>query len=573
MSLLRRRIEFIIFSGVHKHKMYLGHLIMVLLILLYAFSHTSINAAITFTDVTEETQISFKHTDGSSGRYYIVESVTAGLALFDYDNDGDVDIYFINGGALKGTKFKEPPKNVFYRNEGNWKFTDVTKESGLGDTGHGLGVVAGDYDNDGDLDIYVSNWGPNILYRNNGDGSFTDVTKEAGVENGSKVGAGVNFIDMDKDGDLDLFVSSYIDFTYEKHVPITINGIPAHVGPRYYMKTPDTLYRNNGDGTFTDVSTASGVGEHPSAGMGTVCADFDNDGDTDIFVANDMAEDFLFLNDGSGRFEQVGLMAGIAYDINGEEMGSMGVSCGDYDNDGWLDLYVTSYQEQSAHLFRNLGGCRFEDVTLLTGAAIGTMHHVSWGNGFADFDNDGDRDIFVVLGHLQENVEKWDDRSAFLVRNLLFMNNGEGKFVNVSEESGDGMKVKLSSRGVGFDDLDNDGDIDIVILNSRTEPTILRNDSRSEGHWLQVLLRGVKTNLNGVGAHVKVVAGDLTLLDEVHSGCGYQGHYGMRLHFGLGKREKVDHIEVRWIGGGVDVLKDISADQLLTIVEGGSISN
>lgn len=559
-----------IFADVQKYRACLEPLIAAVLTLLCAFSHVPASGAITLTDVTRESQISFKHTDGSSGRCYIVETVTAGLALFDYDNDGDIDIYFINGGALKGTKFKVPPKNALYRNEGNWKFTDVTEEAGLGDTGHGLGVVAGDYDNDGDLDVYVSNWGPNVLYRNNGDGTFTDVTKEAGVDNGFKVGAGVNFLDMDKDGDLDLYVSCYVDFTYEKHVPNTINGVPAQVGPRFYVKVPDTLYRNNGDGTFTDVSKASGVGEHPSSGMGTVCADFDKDGDTDIFVANDMSEDFLFLNDGTGKFEQAGLMAGIAYDINGEEMGSMGVSCGDYNNDGWPDLYVTSYQEQSAHLFKNLGDCRFEDVTLIVGAGRGTLHHVSWGVGFVDFDNDGNRDIFVALGHLQDNVEKWDDRTRYCVRNILFMNSGDGKFINVSEKSGDGMKVELSSRGTGFDDLDNDGDIDVVILNSRREPTILRNDSSSKGHWIQVRLRGTKSNRDGVGAQVKVVADNLTLMDEVHSGHGYQSHYGMRLHFGLGKHDKIDRIEVRWIGGAVDVLKDIAVNQLLTITEGTS---
>jgi len=593
MRLLRRKIEPVIFADIGERspgdsaascprrgaspvgqadlrRTYLERWIAAMFVLLCAFSHTSAKSTIILTDVTKETQIAFKHTDGSSGQRYIVETVTAGLALFDYDNDGDVDIYFVNGGALRGTNFKEPPRNGFYRNDGNWKFTDVTEESGLGDTGHGLGVAAGDYDNDGDLDVYVSNWGPNILYRNNGDGTFTDVTKEAGVDNGFQVGAGVNFLDMDKDGDLDLFASSYIDFTYEKHVPNTINGVPAQVGPRFYTKTPDTLYRNNGDGTFIDVSKSSGIGEYPSSGMGTVCGDFDNDGDTDIFVANDMSEDFLFLNDGTGKFEQIGLLAGIAYDINGDEMGSMGVSCGDYDNDGWLDFYVTSYQEQTAHLFRNMGDGTFEDVTLMTGAARGTMHHVSWGNGFVDFDNDGDRDIFVALGHLQDNVEKWDDRSSFLVRNLLFMNTGDGKFIDVSDESGDGMLVKLSSRGAGFDDLDNDGDLDVVILNSRAESTILRNDSPSQGHWIQVCLRGTKTNRDGVGAHVKVAAGDLTLVDEVHSGQGYQGHYGMRLHFGLGNRERVDRIEVHWVGGEVDVFTDIGVDQLVTLTEGSS---
>ena len=521
-----------------------------------------------FHDVTKETGITFQHIDGSSGERYLVETVTAGLALFDYDNDGDVDIYFLNGGALKGTQYKKPPRNELYRNEGGWKFTNVTEEAGVGDSGHGLGVAVGDYDNDGDPDIYVNNYGPNILYRNNGNGTFTDVTKQAGVDNGFRTGAGACFLDTDKDGDLDLYASNYIDFSYDKHVTTTANGFTIYVGPGFFPAEPDTLYRNNGDGTFTDVSKSSGIAAHASYGMGMVCGDYDNDGDTDVFVANDDAGNYLFENDGTGQFEEVGLMAGVAYDIHGDEHGSMGAHCSDYDNDGLLDFYVTSYQTQLATLYRNLGEGMFEDVTRLTGAGEGTVPNVTWGAGFADFDNDGDRDIFVACGHLLDNIESFDKSSTYFETNVLLMNTGGGKFVNVSDTSGSGMEVNLSSRGAGFDDLDNDGDMDVVILNSRREPTLLRNDSPSKGHWLQIRLRGVKTNRDGVGARVKVVAGDLTLHDEVHSGRGYQSHYGTRLHFGLGDRKKADRIEVHWIGGAVDVYKDIAVDQLLTITEG-----
>jgi hypothetical protein len=261
-------------------------------------------------------------------------------------------------------------------------------------------------------------------------------------------------------------------------------------------------------------------------------------------------------------------MTGFAYDLHGDEQGSMGVDCGDFDNDGLLDFYVTSYQSQLTTLYKNLGDGLFEDVTLTTGAGAATLAYVTWGNSFVDFDNDGDRDIFVACGHLQDNVERYDDTTTYLTRNVLLMNTGDGKFVNVSDTSGDGMDVKLSSRGAAFDDLDNDGDVDAVILNSRREPTVLRNDSPSEGHWIQVRLRGTKTNRDGVGAHVRVVAGDLKLLDEVHSGRGYQSHYGTRLHFGLGNRNRVDRVEVRWIGGQVDVFEDVAADQLVTLTEG-----
>ena len=299
--------------------------------------------------------------------------------------------------------------------------------------------------------------------------------------------------------------------------------------------------------------------------MGAVCAD--NDSDTDVFVANDLCENFLFRNDGTGKFEEVGLIAGAAYDVHGDEQGSMGVDCGDVDGDGLLDFFQTSYQGQLALLYRNLDRGSFEDVTLATGAGAGTLRHVTWGTGLVDFDNDGDHDIFVACGHLQDNIEAFDDTSSYLARNVVLMNTGKGKFVDVSDQCGDGLAVKLSSRGAAFDDLDNDGDVDAVILNSRREPTILRNDSPPENHWIQVRLQGTKTNRDGIGARVRVIAGDLKHVDEVHSGRGYQSHYGMRLHFGLGKHDRVDRIEVRWIGGGVDVLENVGVDRLVTIVE------
>ena len=538
--------------------------------LLYLNIHSSgyAKGPIHFRDVTKNTGITFQHTDGSSGNFYLMEAMSAGLALFDYDNDGDIDIYFLNGSALKGKKFTKPPKNAMYRNDGNLKFTDVTEQSGLGDTGFGLGVTVGDYDNDGDADVYLNNYGPNVLYRNNGDGTFTDAAKKAGVDNRSEVGAGTCFLDIDKDGYLDLYVSNYITFSYETNVIAIMGGYKAYIDPTVYMIPPDSLYRNNGDGTFTDVSGISGIGKSRGTGMGMTCADYDNDGDTDIFVANDQMENFLFENDGSGKFEEVGLLAGVAYNISGTEYGSMGIDCADFDNDGLLDFYVTSYDNQWATLYKNLGDGLFEDATFYTGAGAGTFRNTTWGNSLVDFDNDGDKDIFVSLGHMQVNVEKYLEGSTYPAQNVVLMNTGNGKFVNISDKCGDGLKVKLSSRGAAFDDLDNDGDIDVVILNSRREPTILRNETKNNNHWLEVRLRGVKTNRDGVGAHVKVVTGDVVRIDEVHSGRSYQSHYGTRLYFGLGEHEKIDRIEVIWIGGGVDVFKDIPADQLITIIEG-----
>ncbi len=524
-------------------------------------------------DVTGEAGITFRHTDGSSGRYYIPETVTSGLALFDYDGDGLIDIYFPNGAPLPGAKVETPPRHALYKNLGGWKFQDVTHQAGVGCTGYGMGATAGDYDNDGNQDLYVSNFGPKVLYRNNGDGTFTDVTRQAGVADGSKLGAGACFLDIDGDGDLDLFVANYVKFSYETHFIERAGGFPEYASPKAYPPERQTLYRNNGDGTFTDISAESRIAEHPGKGMGVVCADYDNDGDTDIFVLNDVFGNFCFRNDGKGVFEEVSLANGFKYNGEGMPLGSMGVDCGDYDNDGRLDFYQTSYQAELPVLFRNLGNGILEDVTVRTGAGQGTLDNVKWGCGYVDLDNDGLRDLFVAKGHLQDLIDQYDHNTSYRARNVVLRNTGGGKFLDVTDLCGDGLAPVHSSRGAAFDDLDNDGDIDAVILNSREKPTILRNmlnESGSPNHWLQIRLRGVKTNRDGVGAQVKVVAGNLTQVDEVHSGRGYQSHFGSRLHFGLGKRDRVDRIEVRWLGGGVDVLENVAVDRLLTITEGRS---
>jgi hypothetical protein len=521
-------------------------------------------------DVTRQTGINFVHTDGSSGRRYIVETVCCGLALLDYDRDGDVDLYFVNGAPLPGARIDPPPRNALYRSDGGWKFTDVTAAAGVGDTGYGLGVCTGDYDNDGDADIYVNNFGANVLYQNNCHVTFTDVTRKAGVEAGNQVGAGACFLDMDRDGDLDLFVANYVGFTFQNHRISYMSGFPAYVGPLNYPPTANVLYRNNGDGTFTDVSVASGIAAHLSSGMGMICADYDNDGDTDIIVGNDLNANFVFQNDGTGRFKEVGAALGLAYDVLGNVHGTMGVECADWNNDGWLDFFMTAYQRQLATLFQSKQGLFFDDVSRQTGAGTGTYPNVTWGTGVVDLDNDGHRDIFIACGHLIDNVEQFDDTTSYHARNLVLRNTGQGRFVNVSDQCGDGLLPKLSSRGAAFDDLDNDGDVDVVILNSRREPTILRNDSSPTNHWIQVQLRGTQSNRDGIGAHVTVTAGDLTLIDEVHSGRSYQSDFGKRLYFGLGRRTMVEQIRVSWIGGGVDLVRNAGVDRLVTIVEGNT---
>ncbi|MGQ9575286.1 MAG: CRTAC1 family protein [Thermoguttaceae bacterium] len=531
---------------------------------------TSAKFPLQLVDATGRTGITFRHTDGSSGRRYIVETITAGVATFDYDGDGLIDIYFLNGAPHPDTPWDgPPPRNALYRNLGGFRFEDVTERAGVGDTGYGLGVAVGDYDNDGDPDLYVSNFGPKVLYRNNGDGTFTDVTRQAGVADGDQVGAGASFLDIDGDGDLDLYVANYVDFSYQTDTPKIYSGVHIYKGPIEFDPRRDTLFRNNGDGTFTDVSLQSGVGSYAGTGMGMVCADYDNDGDTDVFVLNDVFGNFCFRNDGQGRFEEVSLFNGLKYDGAGTPMASMGVDCADYDHDGWLDFFQTSYQDQLPVLYRNLGNGAFEDVTTQAGAGQGAIGNVKWGCGFADFDNDGHKDICYVFGHTQDNIHLLDatrtqEGTAVLLRNL-----GDGTFANVTPLAGDGMRVRLVGRGLALDDLDNDGRVDVVILNSRRPAVILRNESKTQNHWLQIELRGVKTNRDGVGARVKVVAGDLVQIDEKHSGRGYQSHFGSRLHFGLGGHDRAERIEVRWLGGGTDLFYDLQADQIITLVEGG----
>jgi hypothetical protein len=568
-------------------------------------------------DVTAETGISFRHTDGSSGQYYIVETVSSGLATLDYDGDGLIDIYFPNGAPLRddapcrepppwrsrirpdtpdsaprnateGVPYSAPPRHALYRNLGAWRFKDVSDAAGVACSGYGLGAVVGDCDNDGRPDLYVCNFGPKVLYRNNGDGTFTDATGKAGVADGDKVGAGACFLDADGDGLLDLYVANYLKFDYKKHTVNMRSGLPQYVSPLLYPPEQHTLFRNKGDGTFADASVEAGIAQLPGYGMGIVAADFDNDGDTDIFVLNDASRNYFWKNDGKGHFEEAALFIGAAYNGNGESMASMGVDCADYDNDGWLDFFQTSYNAEMPVLFRNLADGVLEDVTVKASAAAGSIPYVKWGCGLVDFDNDGHRDLFVACGHLQDLIDRYDKSTSYHAPNVVLRNMGDGTFVNVSDRCGDGLLVKLSSRGAAFDDLDNDGDIDAVILNSRREPTILRNmyyesaggptqttpieDSgratpRGKNHWLQIQLRGVKTNRDGVGARVRVTAGALVQVDEVHSGRGYQGHFGSRLHFGLGQHGRVDRIEVRWLGGGVDVIENVAADRLLTINE------
>jgi hypothetical protein len=524
-------------------------------------------------DWTNQSGIDFVHTDGSAGKHYIMETVSCGLALLDYDRDGWIDIYFCNGTPIADeatARSDDVPHHALYRNLGGMRFRDVSGEAGINCQAFGLGIAVGDYNNDGFSDIYLSNADPNVLYRNNGDGTFTEVTETAGVGRGDRVGAGTCFLDVDADGDLDLFAANYVQFSEALHRAPRRRGRAVYPGPMDYPQETNSLFRNEGDGHWTEVSHESGIAAKGGTGMGTVCGDFDGDGDTDIYVANDEMANFLYQNDGKGLFDEQGIFAGAAFDTTGLAHGSMGAECGDFDNDGRLDLYVTAYQNEMATLYRNLGHGAFQDVTRLTRAGAGTPTTVTWGCGLVDLDNDGDRDLFIASGHLDDREENKVYHAPTIVLQNQLIETGSAKFMNISGRCGDGPLVKASSRGAVFGDLDNDGDMDAVVLNSRERPTVMKNlltENGSEEHWLQISLRGDQANRDGVGARVIVQAGSLSLVDEVHSGRGYQSHWGTRLHFGLGHHDQVDRVEVHWLGGGVDILEDVRADQQIVVHE------
>jgi hypothetical protein len=533
-----------------------------------------------FIDATAQARIDFRHVNGATGKRHFIETMGPGCAFVDYDNDGKLDIYLVNGHDLEAAN-RPPATNALYRNRGDGTFTEVTQAAGVGDPGYGMGVTAGDYDNDGDLDLHVTNYGPNVLYRNNGDGTFTDVSQAAGVGD-DRWGVGCAFLDYDNDGNLDLYVANYVDFSLEHpkqttsyYLPKgqrTVAQVTGYPHPDNFNGVADVLYHNNGDGTFTGVTHQAGV-SNPGKGMGMACGDYDSDGDQDIYVANDLTPNFLYRNNGDGTFADVGLVAGVAYNEDGKTESSMGVDFGDYDRDGNLDLLVTNFQEEGTAVYHNEGNGLFSDESVACGLRTATWSSVGWGGGFLDFDNDGELDVFVATGHVLDNVELFDARTTYAQRNFLFRNNGPGSngrvtFADVSAKAGAGLAVQKPSRGAAFGDYDDDGDVDILVANCNEAPTLLRNDGGNTGHWLRVRTEGVASNRSGIGARVTVVAGDLVQIREVKSGSSLYSQNDLRVSFGLGSRSKVDRIEVRWPSGTVDSVAEGPANQSLTIKEG-----
>lgn len=541
-------------------------------LLIICFSSFPVDAQLLLTDVTAETEIDFRHEDGRSGAQYFLETLGAGAAWFDYDLDGDIDIYFVNGADLPGMQSDVPPTNALYRNDGDSTFTDVTADAGVGDGGYGFSCAVGDYDNDGFPDLYITNFGPNVLYHNNGDGTFTDVTTQARVGD-ALWGASAAFADYDNDGDLDLFVSNYVAFDVEENPECGVRGMPMHCGPGAFKGTASVLYRNNGDGTFTDVTRQAGVFNRQGKGMGVVWCDYDNDKDVDLFVANDKVADWLYRNEGDGTFTDVGLTSGVALNEMGAAYSSMAPVFGDIDNNGWFDLMITNFQDEPNSVYYNDGDGFFSDITYRSGIGGPTLTRLAWGTDFADLDNDGWVDFFVAAGHLQENVHLHNPSTTYAQQNQLFWNRGDSTFADVSNTSGKGLLLKKVSRGAAFGDYDNDGDIDILITNSHQTPDLLRNDSVNQHHWLIFTTVGTQSNRSGIGARIKVVAGGKSQIREVKSGGSYPSHSDMRLHFGLGQSTAAELVEIRWPSGLVERFKNVEGNRFLMATEGEGLSS
>jgi len=509
-----------------------------------------------FLDVTRQAGIDFVHSIGDDTLSNLVESSGGGVAFLDFDQDGYLDLYVTNGAFVEGFSSGPRPRNSIenrlYRNRGDGTFEDVTRRAGVGDPGYGMGVVVADYDNDGYPDLHVSNYGPNVLYHNNGDGTFSDVTDRAGV-GGEEVSVGAVWLDYDNDGLLDLYVGNYIEFDPEYSYYYAPDGFP---GPLAYEGQADLLYRNRGGGRFEDVTERVGVYRPDGRAMGVSAADYDNDGYVDIYVANDAMPNYLYHNEGGRRFQDVALQAGVAYNHRGDATSTMAVDFADYDGDGWLDMYVSDLSFSA--LYRNEGGNVFTDVTNPVGIASASGQFVGWGVGFLDYDNDGDTEIFQVNGHARHLYGEEDQ---------LFENLGDGKFRDVSVERGSYFQQELVGRGAAFGDYDNDGDIDVFIVNLHDRGVLLRNEGGNRNNWLLIRLVGRASNRDGVGARVKVVSGDLVQVAQKKNSTGYLSQSDPRMHFGLGERAVVDRIEVVWPSGAVQVLETVPARQILTIVE------
>ncbi len=544
----------------------------------------SADLGISFLNVARESGLNAKTIFGGEHKNkYLLETTGCGVAFYDYDNDGWLDIFLVNGTRLEGFVAGSEPTSHLFRNNHDGTFTDVTLKAGVAHSGWGQGCCVGDYDNDGWDDLFVTYFGKNVLYHNNGDGTFTDVSQKAGVAgNGKRWNTGCAFVDYDRDGKLDLFVANYIDMDLAtapvpESGPCLYKSVMVACGPPGLQGGKNILYHNNGDGTFADVSEAAGIlGASGTYGLGVLTADFDNDGWPDIYVADDSTASALYQNKKNGKFQDIAIEAGCALSPDGKPQAGMGVSAADYDMDGNLDIVKTNFAGDTPSLYHNQGAANFEDTTFTAGLGAHTQF-LGWGCGFFDMDNDGWPDILICNGHVYPEVEQLKTEAGYAQRKLLYQNLRNGHFADVSFQAGPGISEPSPSRGAAFGDFDNDGDIDIVVNTVNDYPQLLRCDSRLAHNWIKVRTIGTKSNRSGIGARLTCVTqlpGESKphrQIDEVRSGGGYFSQNDLRVHFGLGKAEKVDLLEIRWPSGQVDTFKDVKANQVIFVKEGVGI--
>ena len=539
---------------------------------------------VSFLNVARESGLNAKTIYGGEHKNkYLLETTGCGVAFYDYDNDDWLDIFLVNGWRLEGFPKGQEPISHLFKNNRDGTFTDVTAKSGIFHSGWGQGVCVGDYDNDGFDDLYITSFGKNVLYHNNGNGTFTDVTEKAGVAtNGKRWNTGCAFVDYDRDGHLDLFVANYIDMDLKtapipESGPCEYKGILVACGPPGLLGGKNILFHNNGDGTFSDVSERAGIFQaNGTYGLGVLTADFNNDGWPDIYVANDSTASALYENRKNGTFSDVAMEAGCALSADGKPQAGMGVSAGDYDLDGNLDIVKTNFAGDTPSLYHNIGGGNFEDATFTAGLGKHTQY-LGWGVGFFDMDNDGWPDILICNGHVYPEVEQLRTEAGYAQQKILYRNLRDGHFEDVSSQGGPGIMVPAPSRGAAFGDFDNDGDIDVVVNTVNDFPQLLRCDSRLGHNWLKIKTIGTKSNRSGIGARVRCVTHppDESKLhqqiDEVRSGGSYISQNDLRVHFGIGKAEKIELLEIRWPSGAVDTLKDVKPNQMIVVKEGEGI--
>ena len=543
------------------------------------------NLGVSFLNVARESGLNAKTIFGGEHKNkYLLETTGCGVAFYDYDNDGWLDIFLVNGTRLEGFPAGSEPTSHLFRNNRDGTFTDVTTKAGVAHSGWGQGVCVGDYDNDGWDDLFVTYFGQNVMYHNNGDGTFTDVSQKAGVAGkGTRWSTGCAFVDYDRDGKLDLFVANYIALDLAtapvpESGPCLYKSVMVACGPPGMENGKNILYHNNGDGTFSDVSEAAGIlGANGTYGLGVLTADLDNDGWPDIYVANDSTASALYQNKKNGKFQDIAVEAGCALSPDGKPQAGMGISAADYDLDGNLDLIKTNFAGDTPSLYHNQGGANFEDATFTAGLGAHTQY-LGWGCGFFDMDNDGWADILICNGHVYPEVEQLKTEAGYAQRKLLYQNLHNGHFADVSLQAGPGISEPSPSRGAAFGDFDNDGDIDVVINTVNDYPQLLRCDSKLNNNWIKVRTIGTKSNRSGIGARLKCVThlpGDTKphqQIDEVRSGGGYFSQNDLRVHFGVGKATKVDLLEVRWPSGQVDTVKDVAVNQVVFVKEGEGIT-